>query len=165
MENYIVSEKTAILNRWFDLIVNTYPDDTARFLKNRGDKFANPVGYTVADNIEILFDEICNEMDFERLNTALDNLLRIRSVQNFTPSQAVDVVYLLKKAIHLEVLEKCVNGQMLQQLLEIENRIDATALMAFDVYVKCREKIFEIRLNEARRGMFKPFSRRQKEDI
>ena len=164
MENYIVSEKPAILNRWRDLIVNAYPEDTSKFLKNGRDRFTNPVGYIIANDIAIVFDEICGGMDNEKLNGALDNLIRIRSVQDFSPSQAVDIIYLLKKAVREEVLDKCIDGGRLLYLLEIETRIDAAALMAFDIYVKCREKVFEIRLNQARQGIFKPFSQRRKEE-
>jgi transcriptional regulator with AAA-type ATPase domain len=37
-----------------------------------------------------------------------------------------------------------------RELREMENRVDELCLLAFDVYVKCREKIWELKANEAR---------------
>jgi hypothetical protein len=36
-------------------------------------------------------------------------------------------------------------------LAEFERRIDATALVGFDIFVRCREQLYELRLNEAKR--------------
>jgi hypothetical protein len=39
----------------------------------------------------------------------------------------------------------------MEELSALETRIDRLALLAFDCYMKCREKIYEIRLGELRR--------------
>jgi len=36
------------------------------------------------------------------------------------------------------------------ELKEIELRIDSLALLAFDLFMACREKIYELKANEAR---------------
>ena len=41
-------------------------------------------------------------------------------------------------------------NRLTEALLVMESRIDEMALHAFDVFMKCREKIFEIRANEAK---------------
>ncbi|MEE9557391.1 MAG: hypothetical protein V3V76_09030, partial [Candidatus Adiutricales bacterium] len=38
-----------------------------------------------------------------------------------------------------------------KRLVEIESRIDSTALLAFDIYMSCREKIHQIKQNELRK--------------
>jgi len=35
-----------------------------------------------------------------------------------------------------------------EELLNFEQRIDKIALMAFDIYMECREKIYEIKIKE-----------------
>jgi hypothetical protein len=56
----------------------------------------------------------------------------------------------LKKAIR-EVLESAIQEKpVLEEWLEFQSRIDQLALLAFDIYMECREKICEIRVNEAR---------------
>ena len=85
------------------------------------------------------------------LNDFLDKVIRIRAVQEFSPSQALAFVFSLKEVIR-EVLGKEIRENHLQdQLLLIEKRIDALALRAFDVYVSCREEVYELRINEVKR--------------
>ena len=37
------------------------------------------------------------------------------------------------------------------QVLLLDSRIDALALRAFDVYMGCREQVYELRVNEVKR--------------
>lgn len=39
---------------------------------------------------------------------------------------------------------------LLGELLKLESRIDSLALTSFDIYMKCREKLFEMRAMEIR---------------
>ena len=43
----------------------------------------------------------------------------------------------------------------INDLFEIESRIDKSALIAFDLYMKCREKVYQIRLNEVKSNSFR----------
>ena len=73
--------------------------------------FANPVGNSIIDKTEDLFDEIICEgdIDIEKIREILDELIRIRAVQDFSPSEAIDFLYTLKKIIKEEVEEKLNN--------------------------------------------------------
>ena len=46
LDKLLSQNKTALVKRWFDEVVRTYPVDTATFLKQQKDPFANPVGRT-----------------------------------------------------------------------------------------------------------------------
>ncbi|MFC2035547.1 RsbRD N-terminal domain-containing protein [Chloroflexota bacterium] len=162
LENLLSQKRAVILERWFQLVLETYPADTSGFLKQDKDRFTNPVGYTVSQEIKIIYEELLQDMDTDRLTVCLDNIIRIRSVQDFLPSQAVSFIFLLKTAVREEWAR--VNGEKdaVEQLLEFELRIDKLVLLALDIYMKCREKVFEIRVNEvkAEREMaFKVFER------
>ena len=101
----LLSEKRPeIISGWFDLILKTYPQETAIFLKDQKDTFANPVGQTILRGIEGLFDEIVNGPDPEKVNEYLDNIIRVRAVQDFTPSDAIGFLFLLKNVIRDELL-------------------------------------------------------------
>ena len=138
------------MERWFQLILETYPADTSRFLKQEKDRFINPVGYTISQEIEALYDELLQEMNSDKLAACLDNIIRIRAVQDFSPSQTVAFIFLLKKAIREELTSEIKENRVFEELLEFEARIDKLVLLAFDIYMKCREKVFEIRVNEAK---------------
>lgn len=150
LEHLLSQKRAAILGRWFQLILETYPADTSRFLKKEKDRFINPVGYTISQEIEALYDELLQEMNSDKLAACLDNIIRIRAVQDFSPSQTVAFIFLLKKAIREELTSEIKENRVFEELLEFEARIDKLVLLAFDIYMKCREKVFEIRLNETK---------------
>ena len=45
------------------------------------------------------------------------------------------------------------------ELFEFESKIDQLCLIAFDIYMQCREKVYLIRANETRNRTFKAFER------
>jgi hypothetical protein len=148
-------KKEHILKRWFSLIIEDYPLNVSNFLKHEKDRFMNPVGYTISTGIEILFDEITHEANSDRIIAALDGIIRIRAVQDFTPSQAPAFVLLLKKATRdeLRVYDEGLKTEgkpgLLEELLQFETRIDGIASLAFDIYIKCRDDINRIKIGEA----------------
>ena len=150
LEHLLPQKRAAILERWFQLVLETYPAGTSRFLKQEKDRFANPVGYTISQEIEALYDGLLQEMNSDKLAVCLDNIIRIRAVQDFPPSQTIAFIFLLKKAIREELASEITENRVFEELLKFEARIDKLALLAFDIYMKCREKVFEIRVNEAK---------------
>ena len=137
-----------ILKRWINLILDTYPAESARFFRSQKNRFANPVGSIVAKGAEDLFDEILQENNPDKISTFLDNIIRVRATQDFTPSQAVSFIFLLKKVLREELNKEIQENDIDDELLAIESRIDDVALLAFDIFVKCREKIFELKAME-----------------
>ncbi len=148
LRELLEKKKTAILNRWFRLILETYPGDTSKFLKQEKDPFVNPVGATVSREIEVLYDELLKEMDSERVSVALENIIRIRCVQDFSASRAVLFILHLKRAVKEELASELQGDPMFREWLTFESSIDHLSLLAFDIFMKCREKIYEIRLHE-----------------
>jgi hypothetical protein len=145
----LLSEKKHKISKtWFDLIVETYPQDTANFLKTQKNRFGNPVGYTISEGIDVVLEELSGEMDFERVSRYLDNIIRIRAIQDFTPSQAVGFMFLLKKVIREELADEIRKDQLFDELLLIESQIDQLANISFDMYMASREKIYKLRANE-----------------
>lgn len=151
LEDILSQKKDAIAERWFNLILQTYPADTSRFLKGEKDRFANPVGSTISLGVDTLYGELLQErMDHAKISAALDSIIRIRSIQDFSPSQAIAFVFLLKRAIREELGNGIQDDRIFGELLKIESRIDELAFLAFDIYVKCREEIYQLRVNEAK---------------
>jgi len=73
--------------------------------------------------------------------------VRIRAVQEFSPSAAVGFVYALRGILREELASA---GLDAAGHAAVESGVDRLALAAFDAYMKCREKIFEIRVREIR---------------
>jgi len=144
----LLRRRGPIIGRWFDLILEAYPADTANFLKEEQDRFANPAGYTISHGLETLFDELAREADSANVITTLDGVMRIWAVQDFSAFQTLTFVFLLKKAIREELEGELTKGEALREYLAFESRIDAVSLCAFDIYVKAREEVHKARVRE-----------------
>jgi hypothetical protein len=145
---YLQLKSASILGKWSQLIRETYPTDTARFLKDERDRFVNPVGYVISHEVKKIYEGLVQMIDPEQLAGSLSEIIRIRAVQDFSPSQAVGVVFLLKQAAREELAGEIAGDRLYTELLDFEARVDRMALLAFDIYMKCREKVSEIKINE-----------------
>ena len=150
LNNLLKKEREAILKRWFDLILETYPADTVTLMRKEQNQFKNPVGTTFSREIETLFKQLCEGVQNGECRASLDAILKIRSVQDFSPSKAVGFVFQLKKAIEETLKNEICKEPVMDEWLKFQSRIDALVLQAFDAYMDCREKICEIRVNQAR---------------
>ncbi len=157
----ITERRSAIFERWLEMVINTYPADTAAFLKRQKDQFANPVGMTTRKNLEAVFDELLKaEMDEKALAAHLDPIIRIRAVQAmFSPSQAAGFPHFLKQIIREEFRIDYNDESFLKQLIAFEDRIDEVTLIAFNVYTHCRETILRLKANTERNKIYRAFSR------
>jgi hypothetical protein len=148
LSTLLEQKRKGILKRWYSCIMESYPTDVSSFLISEKDRFANPVGYTILSGIETLFDEVTHGTNHDRVINALDSIIRIRAVQDFTPSQAIAFVSLLKTAVRVE-LKLDDASEMFEELLQFDTRIDDLASLASDIYVKCRDDINRIKVGKA----------------
>lgn len=158
LESLLVRNKREIVNDWFDLLVETYPADSAQFMKREKDPFSNPVGSSARKGLEAIFNELAEGMDPQPLTDFLDPIIRIRAVQNFSPSQAVGFIFLLRKSIRKNLSKEISSREMFNELQEFESRIDELALLAFDIYMNCREKLYQLKEKEVKNRALLAFS-------
>jgi len=144
-------QKETIEKRWLEGILGTYSAQTARFLHEQKDRFANPVGQNLASAVHSLVEELVQGSGHEALAAPLDTIIRIRAVQEFTASQAVAFVFLLKQVVRETLKQPVGEGKLDDAVLAFERRVDELALFAFDIYMGCREKLCEIRVEEMKR--------------
>ena len=158
----LLSEKRpAILKRWLDVTVDTYPAETSLFLKKQKDQFANPIGHTLAQGTEAIFDGLLYAAEAEKSASFLDSIMRIRAVQEGPPSRALVFIFLLKGIIR-EILGPAVQERPIaEELAALESAIDAVGLRAFDSFIKCREKIYELKANETKNMTYRLLQKAQ----
>ena len=159
LENILEQKKALLLKKWFELIVQTYPTDTSNFLKTQKDPFSNPVGKTFSRGLDALLDLLLKGWDSETAASFLDPMIRIRAVQDFTPAQAVSFIFNLKQVIRDTLSKEMTDGRFLNELSLFESKIDEMGLMAFDIFMKCREKIYQLKANELKNRTFSAFER------
>jgi hypothetical protein len=147
LDEALKARRAAVLERWLRAVLDTYPKETARFLDGVGDAFANPVGHTLRTGLAQLYDALVAEKTAAELSVAADGIVRIRAVQEFAPSSAVGFVPALRPILREELAGA---GLADAERVSLEDGVDRMALAAFDVYMQCREKLFEIRVRELR---------------
>ncbi|MBF0508108.1 MAG: RsbRD N-terminal domain-containing protein [Deltaproteobacteria bacterium] len=146
----LTKKKSVIVSRWFDAVLESYPQETATFMKSQKNRFANPVGCTLAKEVEDVYSALLKGSGDTEIVPFLDNIVRIRAVQDFSASAAVSFVFLLKRVVRQELGKEIKQNDLTDELLAFESQVDKLALLSFDIYMSCREKIYEIRVNEAR---------------
>jgi hypothetical protein len=78
--------------------------------------------------------------------------MHLRSVQDFTPSQAVAPLNAVKHITRDVLVADKETKPLIGELYDFEFSVDLVVLAAFDLYVECREKIYKIRVDEIRSG-------------
>ncbi|GER93432.1 hypothetical protein A45J_1173 [hot springs metagenome] len=149
--NELLSEKKqVILDKWFDMILETYPHDTAIFLKKQKDQFANPVGSTIYRGMESVLDLFLSGSEIDTMKKSLDEIIRIRAIQDFLPSHALAFIVELKRVVRGEINGAMYKEQLNDELSAFEHWVDSLLLLSFDIYMECREKIYDLKANELR---------------
>jgi hypothetical protein len=158
LNRLLETKKNFIVKKWFEQVMNSYAPDTSMFFKIQKDSFANPVGATANAVLKELLDAILEKKDGDTISTIVDPLVRIRAVQNFSPSQAVGFILTLKQTIR-DVLKNEIPHISLDEFYSLEDEIDKAALVGFNIFMACREKIYDLRTNEERNKIYKAFAR------
>jgi hypothetical protein len=159
LKSLLSEKRPAILKQWFELVLQNYPTDSSNFIKKQKDHFLNPIGTTLTHGLEGIFDELLKEFQTEKIFPFLNDLIKIKAVQSFCPSRAISFIFLLKRAIRDQVEDVIKKHNLLDELQAFEEQIDKVALLAFDIYMSCRERIFEIRVNEIKNMTFRLLKR------
>jgi hypothetical protein len=148
LSKLLEKRRSAILETWLDEIFDTYPADTSRFLKGENDRFANPVGHTITANAECVLNGLIKKADTASLAACLEQIMRIRAVQDFTPSQAVSFINSLKTVITGQLKTEINRYNLWDELAEFETRIDSLSQCAYELHTEMKKRIDIIRTKE-----------------
>jgi hypothetical protein len=150
LEEALHNNRYKIVDKWVEYTLKTYK--ASQFFTREKDSFANPVGGTIRDSLKNIFSLLTKNQEATAYREPLSRLMHLRSVQDFTPSQAVAPLNAVKH-ITRDVLAADKQTKMLvDELYDFEFSVDLAVLAAFDLYVECREKIYQIRVEEIRSG-------------
>lgn len=139
-----MNTEAEIAERWLRRTLASYPAKVQPFIAAESDPFRNPVGSTLRRGLAAIVRESLGVMDTQALAVAVDELIRLRAVQDFTPREALRFIFDLRAAA-------AESGVPLPA--DFPARVDQIALLAFDKYMACREQIFDLRARELRLRM------------
>ena len=141
-------QSEAIAERWQQQILATYAEPSARAFQREKNPFANPVGHALRTGTRAAVERLAEGRTPAEVAAALDEIIRIRAVQEFKPSQAVAFVFLLKDAMRAD------GGTAgSTESANLDRQIDPIALAAFDIYMHYREQICDLRIREIKRSI------------
>lgn len=151
LKELLHENRHAIIQRWLEDALAAYPEQAAVIFGRQKDPFANPVGHSLRVSTQGIFEALLEGSDVTEMRQSLLETIRIRAVQEISPGGAVGFVFGLKRAIRAELGEAVGDARLSAEMVEIEDQIDRIALSAFDIYVECREQVYELRVNEVKR--------------
>lgn len=160
LDKFLSEQRNTIIKKWVNCVVESYAPETSRLLQKESNQFANPVGHAILHGIQAVYDEFLQSMDYEKLTPHLDRIIRIRAVQDFSPSQAISFIFSLKQIVRDELQNRIHQHQIpSSEIAAFESKVDQLALLAFNIYTQCRERLYEVRLNEFKMRTFRLLQR------
>ncbi len=141
-------KKKVIINKWVQSIFDTYPAETSDFLRLQKNQFSNPVGHIIGEAAESIFESVLTGNQVLEIKIVLNDIIKIRAVQDFLPSRAAGFIFCLKDIIREEIQMEIKELSDFTEFCEILTGIDRVALTAFDLYTAAREKVYQLRVNE-----------------
>ncbi|MGB9700432.1 MAG: RsbRD N-terminal domain-containing protein [Thermodesulfobacteriota bacterium] len=151
LEKFLRDRKPAILEAWFQNILQSYPAETRPFLLKKEATFTNPIGSTIYEGLAGLLTEILQDKNLGNIKKALADLIHLRAVQDFSPSQAISFLPHLKQVIRRELVAANLMESYQKEYHDLAFFIDDLTMQAFDIYMGCREKIFNLKVKELRK--------------
>jgi hypothetical protein len=150
VKELLLKKKQAIVSNWIQSIFDTYPAETSDFLRLQKNQFSNPVGHIIVEAAEKIFDAVLSGNQVIEIKILLNDIIKVRAVQDFLPSKAAGFIFSLKDIIKNEVQESIKDIESFNEFCELLACIDRVALIAFDLYSEAREKVYQLRMNELR---------------
>jgi hypothetical protein len=154
LRDLLQERKDTIVERWVhDALAAAYPGGGATAFGREQDRFANPVGHSLRVGTRAIFDAILEDADGATVRCSLDEIVRIRAVQQLSATDAIGFLFHLKALVRAELGAAADDQPLAGELAELERRIDRIVLAAFELYVAYRERVCELRINELKRSI------------
>ena len=144
------NHREKIVNKWVEYTLSTYAS-SGFFIKER-DTFANPVGGNIRQALGDLFLLLSKGADSKEFAPPLEQIMSIRSVQEFSPSEAVSPLNAVKHITREVFAADKERKHLGAELYDFEFAVDLAMLAAFDIYMHYRERLYQVRINEIKSG-------------
>lgn len=150
-------KREQIIEKWkaATLNVDGAPGKFASMLMKNGDPFTNPMGFTVQNTLNDLFDALLDGR--EDVDPILDEIVRVKAVQETEPSESMSFLFLGKTVIREALEDSLDHKKTIRELQKLEDLIDLYSLKAFNIFMACKKQIFDIKIDEIKRNNFADF--------
>ncbi len=151
--DFLLENQTVLVKQWIDRAMSVYHADSLNFLTTQKDRFANPLGYKVESAIEHLYKSIRGVVDDEKMLPYLEQLLKMRAVQDHSASAAVAFIFDIKRLLR----DRCRSEKYAladDDWWTFTCQVDELAMKTFELYSASRERLYLVRLQELKSGNF-----------
>ncbi|MGI6656387.1 MAG: RsbRD N-terminal domain-containing protein [Desulfobulbus sp.] len=148
----LTQKQEEIVALWIERTLDSYA--APGFFKQSKDPFANPVGSTISSGLRQLFELVRTGAENDMFVRPLDQVIRIRAVQEFTAAQAVAPFLELKWIVRQVFSGDKATLPLASAMDELDLVIERMALLAFDIYSQCREQLYRNRIRELKSGNY-----------
>jgi hypothetical protein len=163
LQKFLQLNRDSILEKWVDETINSYDPEMVRFLKKEKNQFSHPIRNTILTSLEKILDGILTGIGVEEYHS-LEDMIKIRAVQEFSPSEALSFLFNLKKIIRKELLDSKQNDRLISETCLFDEKFDTLYSLAFDIYSDCRTKIQDIKISEIKSRSERAFEILQKKN-
>ena len=143
----IGARRAGILKAWRPLLASG-PQASCPSASCQTGRFTAPVASLAGECANDVLSWLMAGRPSEEAPASLDDWGRLRAVQEGSPSRALRPIFDLKRIARDAVGAK---GDA-DGWAAFDERVDEIALLAFDRYAESREKLFQVRRDEMRRG-------------
>ena len=148
LQEQIRGDRTKILKQILREVLQTYPDQAKPLISVGSDRFANPLGATLSEGVEEIFEVITGDKTLDEIELPLERMFKLKAVQEGKTNLALDFLFSLKSIIRNICNPAGGNPAELQELFEIEERIDQIVMRGLQVFISAREKLLELQVAE-----------------
>ncbi|MDD5648744.1 MAG: RsbRD N-terminal domain-containing protein [Dehalococcoidia bacterium] len=151
LTSLLLQKKETVLRMWLRVIFEPCGPGNVMPLPAGGDRFTDPVGYTISNNAAHLLNALIKGDDPEASRECLEKIIRIRAVQDLTQSQAVGFMTGLKMVMRSLIMEEVTRHALMEELNELEKRIDCLGHISDELYVNLKRQIRELAIKETKK--------------
>ena len=148
LKDLIAENKTVILQRWFDRLLEDYPPETQALFRENRSPYSNPIGFTLRRGMEGILEGFLTPAAAAEARAVLEPVMRVRAVENLPSPQGGKFILPLREIIG-EILEEAEIKEILErEWLDLNSQISRLALLGMNLYSECREKVHRLRMKE-----------------
>ena len=150
-----VNNKRNILDEWYKCMVSSlYNNDETNYIMNEKDSFINPSAFILKNVLADIFGYLFEKTELDKINGSLEKFTKLLALKGTDTEKILGPLFLLKSKIVANVESLYLSDKGYSEITKILSCFDRVILKIFDFYLKAREKIYEIRVNEVKRLTF-----------